>query len=426
MSDVILVLGVSHHTATLATRELVALAENDMRTVLRGLAGDARVREAVVVSTCNRTELYAVARTPADGQAALLEVLQRHSVAGAAALASAGYLLDDDRAAEHLFRVAAGLESAVLGESEIVGQLRAAVALSAEAGMRGRLLGGAFDQALAAGRKVRRRTAIARGSTSLAAVVARAAIANQQHRGVLVIGAGAVARSVAGTLSGLGARRLMIANRSEAAARALADTHGAEALPLRALDRALPRADVVVAATGAPRAILTAGRLAAVASDSRPRAVFDLAVPRNVEPAVATVPGVALHDIEQILATLELNRAVRRADVARAGAMVRDEADRFAAWRDALTVAPAVRTVWRRAEEIRQAELAACGPLDPAELERLDRVTAALVRKLLDGPTKRLRAAGAGSRLEAFRELFDVDVAPALRLVEWDDKAGAA
>src|SRR4051794_1892838 len=430
MQPALLVLGVSHHTATLSTRERVALTEVDVRATLRSLAEDPRVQEAVVLSTCNRTELYAVA-SPAEGEAALREALQRRSGAGAAALACASYLLAEGAAAEHLFRVAAGLDSAVLGESEIVGQLRRAAAVSEQAGMLGRLVEGAFDHALRAGRQVRRQTRIGRGSTSLAAVVARAAIAHQADRGVLMIGAGRLVQSVAGALSGLGAGQLIVANRTEAAARRLAEAHGAEAVPLRALDRALTRADVVVTATGAPRAILTAGRLQAVAPARRPRAVFDLAVPRDVEPAAAALPGLVLEDIEQIQARVELNRAARRADVERAGALVLDEVARFGAWRRELPVAPAVRSLWRQAERIRREELARCGALDPADLERLDRVTAALVRKLLDGPTRRLRAAtaaGDGPHLDVFRELFDVPdgaVAPALRVVGWDERGAA-
>src|SRR4051812_16639061 len=425
MRDVLLVLGVSHHTATLSTRERVALTEGDTRATLRRLAGDPRVHEAVVLSTCNRTELYAVAGAARDGEAALREALQRHTGAGAATLACSGYVLLDDAATEHLFRVAAGLDSAILGESEIVGQLRAAVALAEQEDMLGRLLDGAFEHAVIAGRHVRRRTAIGRRSTSLAAVVAKAALAHQEHRGVLMIGAGRLAGSVAGALHGLGAPRLMIANRTEAAARRLAEAHGAEAVPLRALDRALTRADVVVTATGAPRAILTAGRLQAVPPARRPRAVFDLAVPRDVEPAAAALPGLVLEDIEQIQARVELNRAARRADVERAGALVLDEVARFGAWRRELPVAPAVRSLWRQAERIRREELARCGALDPADLERLDRVTAALVRKLLDGPTRRLRAAtaaGGGPHPDGFRELFDVPDgggAPAPRGVGW-------
>src|SRR4051794_9147015 len=151
MQPALLVLGVSHHTATLSTRERVALTEDDVRATLRSLAEDPRVQEAVVLSTCNRTELYAVA-SPAEGEAALREALQRRSGAGPAALACASYLLADRGAAEHLFRVAAGLDSAVLGESEIVGQVRRAAAVSEQAGVLWPLLAGALGHGLRARR----------------------------------------------------------------------------------------------------------------------------------------------------------------------------------------------------------------------------------------------------------------------------------
>src|SRR3954471_828727 len=176
MADVVCIFGVSHHTAALATRERLALDESGTRAVLRRLGADPRVGEAVVLSTCNRTELYAVAASATEGGATLREALQRHTGASLATLACCGYLLCEDAAIEHVFRVAAGLDSAVIGESEISGQLRAAAALAAQEGTLGRLLDAAVEHALVAGRQVRRRTAIARGSTSLAAVVAKAAI----------------------------------------------------------------------------------------------------------------------------------------------------------------------------------------------------------------------------------------------------------
>src|SRR3954467_6760238 len=187
MDGVVALLGVSHHTAALRLLERAALSERAARRLLDELAVAARVGEAVPLSTCNRTELYAVAATAADADAALREALQRHSDVGAAGLACSAYSLADGAAVEHLFRVAAGLDSAVLGECEIVGQLRAAAALAREAGTLDRLLGGAVDHALAAGRHARRRTAIARGSTSLATVVAKTALAYQGERGILLI-----------------------------------------------------------------------------------------------------------------------------------------------------------------------------------------------------------------------------------------------
>ena len=415
MDGVILVCGVSHHTATLATRERVSLGEGDVRAVLRRLSGDPGIRGAVVLSTCNRTELYAVASDAAHGEAALRAALERHSRAGAAALACATYVLVDDAAVEHLFRVVAGLDSAVVGESEIVGQVRAAVARAEHEAMHCELLRSAFDHALLAGRRVRRRTGIGRGSTSLAAVVARSALAHRQDRGVLLVGAGRLIRSVAGALHGQGAGPLMIANRTPAAAVRLAEAFGGEAIALPELDGALARADVVITATGAPEPVLTADRLRALAPAARPRAVFDLAVPRDVEPAAAALGGLVLEDLERIQARIEVNLAARQRDLERAGAQVRDEVARFAAWRRERLVSPAVRTVWRRAEELRRQELSRFEGLDPGERERLELATAALVRKLLDGPTKRLRAAAATSgapHLEVFRELFDVGDEP--------------
>jgi glutamyl-tRNA reductase len=382
----VIVLGVSHRTATLTERERVALGEAGARELLRRLARDPHLSEAVVVSTCNRTELYAVG----GGEDRLRRAL---------GVGPSAYALRDSAAAEHLFRVAAGLDSAVIGESEIVSQLRAAVTIAAAERTLGPLLDDAFGSALAAGRRVRRRTGIGRGSTSLAAVVAKAALAERRERGVLLIGAGRVARAIAGALHGLGAPELMIANRSFAGAQALAGQLGAEAIAWEALDAALARADVVISATAAPGPVLTAAQVAG------PLAVFDLAVPRDVEPGAAT----ALYDLEALQARLERNRAVRRADAERAAALVREEVARFADRRRERDLWPVIEAVWRRAEETRREEIARCGPLPADELERLERVTAALVRKLLDGPSRRLRTAADRERLDAFRDLFGVE-----------------
>lgn len=364
-----LVLGLSHRTASLAERERYALDADGVRALLRRLAP--RVDEAVVVSTCNRTEIYAVG--PEDGLP---------HWPGACVLREAA-------AVEHLFRVAAGLESALLGESEIVGQLRSAVALAAAAGTLGPRLEDAFAGALAASRRVRRLSGVGRGSGSLAAVVATAALAERRERGVLIIGAGRLARALAGALQGTPG--LAIANRRDAGAHAL----GPVAVPWAELDRALARADVVISATSAPRPVLTAARIAAL--PVRPRVVFDLAVPRDVEPDAPTV----VRDLESLVASDSFDWA----SAERAAALVRGEVARFSARR---ALEPVIEAVWRQAEATRREELARLGPLPAAERERLERVTAALMRKLLDGPSRRLRMTGDTERLDAFRDLFDV------------------
>jgi glutamyl-tRNA reductase len=402
MSPAIVLVGLSHRTASLAVRERAALDDGAARAVLRGLRG--RVEEALVLSTCNRTELLAVASSAAEGEAALRE-----------ALPEATYARFELDAVEHLFRVAAGLESAIVGESEIVGQLRAAVARAEEERALGPVLREASRHALVSARRVRARTGVARGATSTASLVARMAGEAAPGGRVLLIGAGRLISAVAGALAG--GHELMFANRTPAAARLLGDRYGGMSAALDRLDPLLARAEVVVSATGAPHPVLTAERLAAC---TRRVTVIDLAVPRDVEPRAAELPHVELFDIDAVQARLDAGRALRWAEAERAGAVVAGEVQRFASWRRERRLEPLLERLWRRAESLRQAEVDRLGAgLPAAERRRLDAATAAFVRRLLDGPSRRLRERGAGSEreLELLLTLLEADEPAALRRV---------
>jgi len=423
----ILVLGLSHHTARLAAREQAALGDAASRAVMRDLLALPHVHEAVALSTCNRTEIYAVAGTVAAGEQALRGVLLRHTLVGAATLEGAGYMLCDNEAVEHLFRVAVGLESAVLGEAEIAGQVRAAARRARDEGALGPLLSGAFEHALAAARRVRRRTRIGVGATSVASLVAQLvgdARAGHDAPRVAVVGAGRLARAVAGAVAAQRPRRLVIVNRSAGAARAIADRHAAETAPLDRLDDELATADAVVCATGAPQAIVSGAAVRrAVGARPRPLLVVDLAVPRDVDAAAASVAGVTLYDIDAVQELLRQNVAARRAESEAAGALVRTEVERFTAWRQEVEAAATVALVWRQAERLRRAELARlAAELDAEELMRLDALSAQVLKKLLHGPAERLRAAcaraGGRAHLESVRALLDASGANGATVIQ--------
>ena len=412
-----LVVGLSHQTAGLAAREQVTLDDPSARAALRDLRAEPAVHEAVVLSTCNRTEIYAVADSAhAGGQALRRALLERTSV-GAATLACAGYTLVELDAAEHLFRVAAGLESAVLGETEIGGQVRAAARRAEVEGVLGPVLAGAFEQALLAARRVRRRTGISVGATSLASVVAElvaGAPGPAAGRRIVLLGAGGFARSLAGALAGLPATELAIVNRSPGRACELAERHAARAAGLERLDAELAEADALVCATGAPHPLVSAAGIERVLTGrTRPLLIVDLAVPRDVEPSAAAVPGVTVHDIDTVQRLVSRNLAMRREEAQTAAAMVRGETVRFAAWRRELSAAPVVGSVRRQAEQLRREELArVADALSADERDRLERLTASLVSKLLHGPCERLRAAcgqpDGAAHIESFRMLFGV------------------
>jgi len=414
-----LVLGLSHQTAGLAAREKAALDDMRSRAMLRGFRDDPSIREAVVLSTCNRTEIYAVSEASEGGEQALRRALLEATSLGAATLACAGYALFEGDAAQHLFRVAAGLESAILGETEIAGQVRAAARRAGQEGTLGTVLAAAFDRSLAAAGRVRRQTGISAGATSIASVVAglvgSARDPAAPGRSVVLLGAGRLAQSLARPLAALPAVELAIVNRTPASARRLADRHGASAVRFDRLAHELANADALVCATSAPDQIVTAAVLArAVGARRRPLTIVDLAVPRDVEASVSILPGVTLHDIDAVQQMVGRNVAARQHAARAATQLLRDETERFVEWQRELDSLPVVRSVWQQAEQLRREELArVAGVVTAEERERLEQLTSSLVGRLLHGPCERLRAActtpEGAAHVATFRMLFGVD-----------------
>ncbi|HET8743878.1 MAG TPA: glutamyl-tRNA reductase [Gaiella sp.] len=393
--------GVSHHRAPLELRERVAVDLKTARTLARALAAEGPAHEAVVLSTCNRTELYL-----AGEDVALVDHADRMLLGlagdGASALAPAAYRLADESAALHLFRVAAGLDSMVPGEGEILGQVRDAF----EAGSPGPLLGRTFRMALRAGRRARAETAIAESPASIPA--AAAALAEQVFEGlagrsVLLVGAGRTSELTARNLRSRGARIAVVANRSPERARHLAGAFGAEAIALDQIAAAVTDADVVISSTSAPGLVLTSGALSAAvrARRGRPILIVDLAVPRDVDPGLASIDGCFVYDVDALEGVVAATLEGRRAEAARAERIVSEEAERFRAWHASLAVVPAIASLRARAEEIRTAELARA----ESRLDRLpdggrdvvDAVTAQIVNKLLHLPTVRMKEAAVGA-----------------------------
>jgi glutamyl-tRNA reductase len=390
--------GVSHHRAPLALRERVAVDLETAGELARGLAAaDGPVHEAVVLSTCNRTELYLAGE---DG--GLAEHADRGllSLAGTGApeLAPAAYHLADESAALHLFRVAAGLDSMVPGEGEILGQVRDAF----EAGSPGPFLDRTFRMALRAGRRARAETAIGESPASIPA--AAAALAEQvfdglEGRSVVLVGAGRASELTARNLRSRGARIAVVANRTLERARQLARSFDARATTVDDLAGALSGADVVVSSTSAPGVVLTSEALASAlrARRGRPLLIVDLAVPRDVDPGLASIDGCFVYDVDALEGVVAQTLEGRRSAAAHAEHIVSEEAERFRAWRASLAVVPAIASLRARAEEIRASELARA----ESRLDRLpeggrdvvDAVTAQIVNKLLHLPTVRMKEA---------------------------------
>jgi glutamyl-tRNA reductase len=387
--------GVSHHTASIELRERVAIDPETAATFARELAraGGAQ-HEAVVLSTCNRTELYVASPDHGAGEVADRALL---SLAGADAdaLALVAYRLADESAALHLFRVAAGLDSLVPGEGEILGQVRDAY----ETGSPGPLLDRTFRMALHAGRRARLETAIGESPASVPA--AAAALAQQVFEGldgrrVVLVGAGRTSELTARNLRSRGATVIAVANRTVERAERLAAALGARAVALEDVAQVLADADVVVSSTSAPGFVLAGDGLEAALRSRRGRPVLfvDLAVPRDVDPALASVDGCFVYDVDDLEAVVSASLEGRRAEAVHAERIVAAEAERFRAWQASLAVVPAIASLRAFAEEIRSSELARVeGKLPESERAVVETVTAQIVNKLLHLPTIRMKEA---------------------------------
>ena len=387
--------GISHHVTPVELREHVAVDLETASAVARAVAGDC---EAVVLSTCNRTEVYLAS----DGAVPLADrasdVLLELAGGRRAELEPQLYRLADEAAALHLFRVAAGLDSLVPGEGEILGQVRGAF----EAGAAGPLLDRLFRMALHAGRRARVETTIGESPASVPA--AAAALAEQVFDGltgrrVLLVGAGRMTELTARNLLSRGACVLAVANRTGATGAELAARLGARALALDEVATAVCEADVVVSSTSAPGFVLRATELgdALRARRGRPLLVVDLAVPRDADPALALFDGCFVYDIDDLQAVVAASLAGRRSEAARAECIVAHEAGRFREWQASLAVVPAITSLRARAEEIRAAELARLearlGRLPDGERRLVETLTSQIVNKLLHVPTVRMKEA---------------------------------
>ena len=407
--------GVSHHVAPVEVRERVALDAARAAEVAHELAAEGA--EAVCLSTCNRTELYLAGEDAEALEARAVRTLAELA-ADAGEAAAAAYSLSDEAAALHLFRVAAGLDSMVPGEGEILGQVRAAY----EAGATGPTLDRLFRQALHAGKKVRAETAIGESPSSVSA--AAAALAQQvfgdlRGRRVAVVGAGTAGELAARSLAARGAEIAWIASRSAERAEGTAERVGAEPLALERLPEILADVDVVVSGTSATEHVLTKADVAAALARRRGRPLFlvDIAVPRDLDPAIHELEGCFLYDIDDLQAVVAESLAGRRREAERAEALVAEQSRLFREWQVSLEVVPAIRSLRRRAEEIRRRELARAesrlGDLSDHERAAVESVTAQIVNKLLHLPTVRAKQAaatpGGAVYVDALEHLFGLD-----------------
>jgi glutamyl-tRNA reductase len=402
----VVLVGISHHRAPVELRERAALDPRRAGELASQLAGEG---EAVCLSTCNRTELYladdSVERAEAKAEAALLELEEK--------LGPALYRLHDEAAALHLFRVAAGLDSMVPGEGEILGQVRRAH----EVGAAGPILDRLFRHAVQAGKKARSETAIAENPASVssaAAALAEQVFGDLRGRSILVIGAGKVGELAVRNLVTRGATIAFVANRTIDRAAELAQRFGGKAIPLDQVDGELAQADVVLSSTSSSGWMLTREQVERALPQRRGRPLFliDLAVPRDLDPTIHELDGCYLYNIDDLEAVVAETLAGRRREAERAAAIVGDEVERFREWQASLDVVPAIASLRAHAEEIRAAELERA-KLNDSERRAAESVTAAVLNKLLHLPTIRMKEAAAAADgviyAHAVRHLFGLE-----------------
>ena len=411
MKPVFLAVGLSHKQAPIAVRELIAVPGDELPKRLLRLKAIAGVREALLVSTCNRLEIFAVAETSSASADLLAEL-------GAAAAPHAIVRSDED-ALRHLFRVAASLDSMVVGEAQILGQLKEAANVAQQAGTVGAHLGSALARATQAARRVRTDTAVARGVVSVSSVavdLVHKVLGDLVGRSVVLLGAGEMAQLAARELQKRGVTELLIANRSSARAEELAASIGGVAVNLLELPSLLERVDVAICSTGSATPIVTRELMAAALNQRRYRPLFliDLALPRNVEPSVNQLENVYVYDMDDLERVAAQNLNLREGELASAEAIVDEELRAFMAGRRVRSEVPVLARLRAHAQSVAEAEaertLAALGPLGERHEKSVKAMATAIVNKLLHGPTQRLRReAGGGPLAEAVAELFDLE-----------------
>ncbi|MEW2359736.1 glutamyl-tRNA reductase [Spirillospora sp. NPDC029432] len=419
----VLVVGLSHRSAPVAMLEQAAITGDDLVKLLHEVHDSAHVGEAAIVSTCNRVEVYAVVDKFHGGVSAISELLARHSGLSLDDLSRNLYVHYEDRAVQHAFAVACGLDSMVVGEGQILGQLRQAFRLAQENGTLGRELNDVLQQALRVGKRAHHETGIDKAGASLVSVgldIAAAHLGPLERVTALVVGAGAMSGLAVATLGRAGAREIVVANRTYERAVRLAESAEApaRAIELSDLDAELAGADLVVSCTGAGR-VLTVPQLEArgIGTDGRRRFYLDLALPHDIDPGVRDLPGAALAGLDDLRTAQEAAEAIGPEAIEAVRRIVGDEVAVFLGAARAAAVAPTVVALRSKAAEVVDAELARLAgrlpELDDRARKEITQTVRRVVDKLLHAPTVRVKelasAPGGDAYADALRELFDLD-----------------
>jgi glutamyl-tRNA reductase len=394
-------LGVSHKTAPVDVREKLDFSSRDVGAAAIALAARSSAGESVVLSTCNRSEIYVASASPETARDEIVRFLSEYHQLPPEAFAPHLFSFSDADVVQHLFRVAAGLDSLVVGEPQILGQVKDAFQAAAERRCTGPVLRKLFDWSFNVGKRVRSETALGEGAVSIsfaAVQLARKIFGRLDGRRVLVVGAGEISTLTAQHLRAHGAAEVAIASRTAAHAQALATDVGGHWVPWDGLQHALAAADIIVTATGSQRPIITRAHVEAALGRFRrdPLFIIDVAVPRDVEPTVGELEQVFLYNVDDLQTIVQENLSKRSAEIARAEGIVQEELARFAAWQRSRGAIQTVVALRDRFEAVRRSELqrleSRMGGLPPETRAVFDQLTRLIVEKLLLDPTEQLKA----------------------------------
>jgi glutamyl-tRNA reductase len=417
----LLAIGASHKTASLALRERLSLPEGRAASLLGELVRAVEVHEAVAISTCNRTELYLVAADPVDAESLALSALSRQAGIRPTELLGNLYSLRGTDAVRHLFNVAAGLDSMIIGENEIQGQVRRSYELALVEGTTGPITNRLFRDALGAGKRARSETGISRSRISVSSVaveLAEQVLGNLEERRVLVIGAGENGEVTARALADRGVHSIFVANRRYDRAIGLAARFGGEAVRFDDLPELLTEADIVVSCTASPHQIVGREELAQVLEQraGRPLLMMDIAVPRDIDPNVRDLPGLTLYDMDDLQHAVARNMSGREAEAIKASRLVEQEVERFDRWFGSLSIVPTIAALRELGDDIVAQVLRENDErwesLSENDRRRVELMARAVVSRLLHEPTLRLKDTD-GDRayhyVDTLRELFALE-----------------
>jgi glutamyl-tRNA reductase len=416
----LIVVGLNHRTAPLEVRERVAFDEREVHGVLSLARSENVLSEAILLSTCNRTEFYGLSNDNGAAEMYIRGLIAKTKQVDLSAHPGYAYTLTRLESVRHLLRVAAGLDSMVLGESQILGQVKRAHELSLESGACGLTLNRLLHSAVLVGRRVRNETALGAGAVSVASAAAELAgkiFEDLSARSVLLIGVGEMGTLTARHMVERGVKKLTIANRTFSKAEELARDLSGTPLPLDRLESALTDADIAISSTGATAPIVTRGQMQSILGKrgGKPIFIIDIAVPRDFEDSIGDLDGVFLHDIDDMNLLVDRNLVKRRAEIPRAETIVEQEIEAFMAWRASLSATPIIKRLRERVEELRAQEVDRhrkrfCG----ADREQVDLLTESLVNKILHPIMSRVREWSdegdlGALRIDSLYEAFDLD-----------------